>query len=103
MTESEYQATISAERTFGRIQVHQKFRALARELGLPNDCSLPTEVSRRLPRWYVDPKATIEAAYWRDRSAVRVSEYVAVGILRPGPFAKGGLVTGNGILAMNCA
>lgn len=73
MTESEYQATISAERTFGRIQVHQRFRALARELGLPDDCSLPIYVRPWLPRWYVDPDAVRQERWQAYDRAMSVS------------------------------
>jgi hypothetical protein len=72
MTQDEYEATISAERTFGRIQVHQQFRALARELGLPADCSLPAEVNRRLPRWYVDPEAVRKERWEADKREMRI-------------------------------
>lgn len=72
MTESEFQATVSAERTFGRIQVHQQFRALARELGLPADCSLPADVRPRLPRWYVDPAAFRKERRQADARAMNV-------------------------------
>lgn len=103
MTESEYQATISVERAFGRIQVHQNFRALARDLGLPADCSLPIAVRSRLPRWYVDPKAAAEAAYETARRELLVREYVALGVTRPTTAADGRILLGPGILAMSVA
>lgn len=103
MTPSEYEALVTVEATFGRIQVHSKFRALARELGLPDDCSLPPAVHRRLPRWYVDPKATLDAAYESTRRRVLVREYVALGVTRPTIAADGRLRFGPGILAMSVA
>lgn len=57
MTEDEYQAAIETNRTFGQIQVHQQFRKLATDLGLPRDCSMVPSIRRRLPRWYVEPEA----------------------------------------------
>lgn len=93
MTESEYQATIRAARVFGRIQVHQQFRALARELGLPDECSArpATPVLPRQPRWYAG------LAPWQIRlmqmdPAIRRAR---LAVLQPGQFARGGLLTSS--------
>lgn len=83
MTESEYQATIRAERMFGQIQVHQKFRALARELGLPGECSLPTEVSRRLPRWYADPQGFAQESNLRALRTFQAEARIGLAIMPP--------------------
>lgn len=74
MTETEYEAMIQAERAFGRIQVHQQFRALARDLGLPKDCSLPASVRQRLPRWYVDPEGFRAAGEQAARVQMRMEQ-----------------------------
>jgi hypothetical protein len=55
MTEDKYQAVIIAERAFGKIQVRQHSRKLARDLGLPADCmEPPTRRSPGRPRWIDD-------------------------------------------------
>jgi hypothetical protein len=71
MTETEYEAVVEAERAFGRIQVHQQFRALARDLGLPKDCSLPANARQRFPRWYVDTSGVLEAGEQAARIQMR--------------------------------
>lgn len=54
MTEGEYYAAVRAEREFGKIQIHQQFRKLALELGLPPECSRPEpEPLPWRPRWHV--------------------------------------------------
>lgn len=82
MTEIEYREAIYAHRTMGRIEIHQQFRALAIELGLPPDCSeIPRQQKRRLPRWVEDGLSKAERQIW---AGLRIRAHVAMSLPRSG-------------------
>lgn len=86
MNESEYRAAVAAEREFGKIQVHQQFRGLAVEMGLPPECTLATAkpIPYR-PRWMVHQD---HQQHHRDRVQLMAEERVAWTFPRPDSFVS---------------